>query len=142
MAAWGPGASCTAQPVTTMRAAGRVRRSRRMAWRAWRSASAVTAQGWTITISPEQAAAARRRITSDSMVLRRQPKVTTSIPASAGIGEQLRRQHPGERLGGGGDHGDAHLARPGEPEFAAVQAGAGPVTDQAAPRGRDHGRTG
>jgi hypothetical protein len=44
------GAICAAQPVTTMRASGRSRRRRRMAWRAWRSASAVTAQVLTMTV--------------------------------------------------------------------------------------------
>ena len=37
--------------MTTMRAPGRSRAARRIAWRAWRSASAVTAQVLTITVS-------------------------------------------------------------------------------------------
>ena len=43
-AAQAAGSSCTAQPVTTMQASGRLRWARRMALRHWRSASAVTAQ--------------------------------------------------------------------------------------------------
>ena len=92
IAAKPPGAIWTPQPVTTMRLPGRWRRRRRMAWRACRSASAVTAQVWTITVSSRAAARAWRRITSDSSVLSRQPKVTISTAGSAGIGEQLRRQ--------------------------------------------------
>ena len=45
-----------------MRAPGRSRAARRIAWRAWRSASAVTAQVLTITVS--DSAAAWPRITS------------------------------------------------------------------------------
>ena len=60
------GSVCAAQPVTTMRAPGRSRRSFRIAWRAWRTASAVTAQVLTTTVSARPAASATRRITSDS----------------------------------------------------------------------------
>ena len=42
-----------AQPVTMIRASGCSRRARRIAWRAWRSASAVTAQVLTMTASAE-----------------------------------------------------------------------------------------
>ena len=59
-----------------MRALGRSRLMRRMVWRAWRTASAVTAQVFTTTASSSPLAA--RRITSDSVMLSRQPKVTTS----------------------------------------------------------------
>ena len=44
------------KPVTTIRAPGRSRTARRMAWRTWRSASAVTAQVLTITMSVSEAA--------------------------------------------------------------------------------------
>ena len=76
MAANVPGSVCAAQPVTTMRALGRSRLMRRMVWRAWRTASAVTAQVFTTTASSSPLAA--RRIASDSVMLSRQPKVTTS----------------------------------------------------------------
>ena len=58
------GSVCAAQPVTTMRAAGRSRLSFRMVCRAWRTASAVTAQV-LITIVSCSALASRRMI-SDS----------------------------------------------------------------------------
>jgi hypothetical protein len=57
---------------------GRSRRSARIVCRAWRTASAVTAQVLTTTVSLKPARSASRRITSDSAALRRQPKVTTS----------------------------------------------------------------
>ena len=38
------GSVWAAQPVTMIRASGRSRRARRIAWRVWRTASAVTAQ--------------------------------------------------------------------------------------------------
>ncbi len=55
-AAQGAGSTCTAQPVTTMRAPGRSRQVRRIAWRAFRSASAVTAQVLMTTVSSKPAA--------------------------------------------------------------------------------------
>ena len=45
----GAGSVCAAQPVTMMRASGRSRLRRRIAWRDWRTASPVTAQVLTIT---------------------------------------------------------------------------------------------
>src|ERR1700734_1270488 len=72
------GSVCAAQPVTTILAEGRSRRSARIACRAWRTASAVTAQVLTTTVSLKPARSASRRITSDSAALSRQPKVTTS----------------------------------------------------------------
>ena len=56
--------SSAAQPVTMIRRLGMPRRARRIAWRAWRSASAVTAQVLTMTASLSPAAAAARRMTS------------------------------------------------------------------------------
>ena len=64
-----------AQPETTMRASGSSRRALRIAWRAWRTASAVTAQVLTRMASPMPASSARRRMTSDSSAFSRQPKV-------------------------------------------------------------------
>ena len=75
IAAQAPGSICAAQPVTTIRAPGRSRRARRTAWRACRSASAVTAQVFTITASSSPAACAA--IALDSAAFSRQPKVTT-----------------------------------------------------------------
>ena len=50
------GSVCAAQPVTTIFGRGRSRRSARMACRAWRTASAVTAQVLTTTVSLEAGA--------------------------------------------------------------------------------------
>ena len=55
MAAKVSGSVCAAQPVTTMRASGRSRLSLRIAWRACRTASAVTAQVFTTTASARPA---------------------------------------------------------------------------------------
>jgi len=60
------GAICAAQPVTMSFAPGRARRALRIAWRAWRSASAVTAQVLTMTASERPAAFAFAAISSDS----------------------------------------------------------------------------
>ncbi len=78
MAANRPGSICAAQPVTMILASGRSRRARRIAWRAWRTASAVTAQVLTITAELNPAAEACSRMTSDSKALSRQPKVMMS----------------------------------------------------------------
>ena len=60
------GSICAAQPVTTMRVSGRSRASLRMVCRACRTASAVTAQVLTTTVSASPAASASRRMISDS----------------------------------------------------------------------------
>jgi hypothetical protein len=72
------GSVCAAQPVTMILAFGLRRRSPRIACRAWRTASVVTAQVLTTTVSEKPARAASRRMTSDSAALSRQPKVTMS----------------------------------------------------------------
>ena len=71
------GSSCAAQPVTMSRAFGLSRRARRIVWRAWRSASAVTAQVLMMTASLRPAARPCSRIISDSNALSRQPSVMT-----------------------------------------------------------------
>ena len=60
------GSVCAAQPVTTTRAPGLACARRRMRWRAWRTASPVTAQLLTTTTSPTPAAAASPFIASVS----------------------------------------------------------------------------
>ncbi len=55
-AAQASGAICAAQPVTTIRAPGRSRCALRIAWRACRSASDVTAQVLTMIVSSSDAA--------------------------------------------------------------------------------------
>src|SRR6195952_1532715 len=72
------GSICAAQPVTTIRACGRARLSRRIDCRACATASLVTAQLLMTIVSVSPAAVASRAITSDSKALRRQPKVMTS----------------------------------------------------------------
>src|SRR3979411_3237765 len=81
---------CAAQPVTTMRAEGRSRFSRRIDCRACATASLVTAQLLITTVSLRPACSASRAITSDSKALRRQPNVTISTLIS-GDGRKQRR---------------------------------------------------
>ena len=121
-----PASICALQPVTRMRAAGRSRRARRIAWRAWRSASAVTAQVWTMTTSSRPAAAAWPRITSDSSVLRRQPKVITSGARAGGDSrrrhrQELRVQPPLEAVARRPGHQDPLGLVPGDPQGAAIE---------------------
>ena len=60
------GSICAAQPVTMIRASGFSRRNRRMSFRAFRTASAVTAQVFNTTASPSPACVARSFIASVS----------------------------------------------------------------------------
>src|SRR6202163_4985703 len=79
-----------AQPVTTIRAEGRSRFSRRIDCRACATASLVTAQLLMTMVSDSPARSASRKITSDSKALRRQPKVTISTLISRDGGKQRR----------------------------------------------------
>src|SRR5215471_9884006 len=81
---------CAAQPVTTMRASGRSRFSRRIDCRACAIASLVTAQLLMTMVSERPAPSASRRITSDSNAFSRQPKVTISTGMLGDAGEQRR----------------------------------------------------
>src|SRR5215208_1810346 len=162
MAAKVPGSTWAAQPVTTIRASGRSRASLRMVWRAWRVASAVTAQVLTITTSPSPAASAWRCKASDSEALSRQPKVTTSTLMSArshsaaGARRRLRPRRPSRRSGKkrGRERtlvfpfdraGHEHVAVPFAPLDRQVAAGQGDgrlsAGEPLAGRG-DHGRAG
>ena len=85
---------CAAQPVTTMRASGRSRFSRRIDCRACATASLVTAQLLMTMVSERPASSASRRITSDSNALRRQPKVTTSTPCQATLANSAGSKRP------------------------------------------------
>jgi hypothetical protein len=78
MAANVSGSICAAQPVTTTRAVGLSRLALRMVWRAWRTASPVTAHVFTMIVLLWPAVCADWRMASDSTVLRRQPRVRTS----------------------------------------------------------------
>src|SRR5208282_3032006 len=124
------GSVCAAQPVTTILACGRFRRSARIACRAWRTASAVTAQVLTTTVSLKPARSASRRITCDSAALSRQPKVTTSTltgsrfrSCRACIGEQCGIEPAGVLVfdGSGHQHVIVSLA-PFDREVAARQS--------------------
>ena len=86
------GSVWAAQPVTMMRASGCSRFRRRIAWRAWRTASWVTAQELTMMVRSSPAAVAAWRICSDSSVFSRHPKVTTSTGARLGAGALMA--HP------------------------------------------------
>ena len=86
------GSTCAAQPVTTISAPGFSRARRRIAWRACRVASAVTAHVLTMTRLSRPACAAARRIASDSTRFSRQPKVTSCM-AGAGL-ERVTRRYP------------------------------------------------
>src|SRR5260221_8433009 len=117
-------------------ASGRSRRARRIAWRAWRSASAVTAQVLMITASLRPPAAACARTISDSATWRRKPKVMISSPdmGLSKIGEieaaiEAGRDRPG--------HDDVAVAAPFDREGAAVEDDFGPPPDQAAAAGGD-----
>ena len=64
MAAKAAGSIWAAQPVTITLAPGRSRRAFRIAWRAWRTASFVTAQVLKTMASDSPSSAARARMTS------------------------------------------------------------------------------
>src|ERR1700712_2481370 len=116
------GSTCAAQPVTTIRACGRARLSRRIDCRACATASLVTAQLLTTMVSVSPASAASRAITSDSKALRRQPKVMTSTLISRD-GRKQRRVEAAFILEGrrtGHQHVVVPLA-PLDGEFAAGQ---------------------
>ena len=105
MAAKVAGSVCAAQPVTTMRASGRSRLMRRTVCRAWRTASPVTAQVLSTTVSL-CASPAAARISSDSTTLSRQPRVRISRGMNSLLSRARRstqrsgvlRCRPGTRL--------------------------------------------
>ena len=70
------GSSSAAQPVTRIRASGRWRCARRIAWRVWRTASLVTAQ--LLTTIQSSSVGAERAIVSLSAKFSRQPSVIVS----------------------------------------------------------------
>src|ERR1700754_1590760 len=75
-----------------MRADGLSRRALRIAWRAWRSASAVTAQVLTMIASERPAGAGWPRITSLSKGVRRHPRVMRRASAPRlSMGDGLAR---------------------------------------------------
>src|SRR5204863_7913161 len=125
-----------------MRAFGCSRRARRIAWRAWRSASAVTAQVLTITASRSPASAVSRRMTSLSKALRRQPKVTISTGVIGLPGEKRGIECALEGKRGRPGHDDMAVLAPVDVEGPAIEHDAGPAAGQAAARCRDERRAG
>src|SRR5438105_2422694 len=115
-----------------MRAPGCSRRARRIAWRACRSASAVTAQVLTMTALASPAPSARRRIASLSKALSRQPKVTISTPFIGSAGEQggIEAALEGERRRPGHDH--MPVLAPMDVEHTAVERDRSAAAGQAA----------
>src|SRR6185369_9030303 len=131
------GAICAAQPVTMILASGFSRLALRIAWRAWRSASAVTAQVLTMIASESPAAAAWPRITSLSKVFRRQPMVMRRASA---IRNSLAHRDFAEfdlALEAGGPapgHHDVIVRQPFDGQRAAVEHHLGLAAGKAAPR--------
>src|SRR5438105_279700 len=123
-----------------MRAPGCSRRARRIAWRACRSASAVTAQVLTMTALASPAPSARRRIASLSKALSRQPKVTISTPFIGSAGEQggIKAALEGERRRPVHDH--MAVLAPMDVQRAAVERDRGaPASQTAAMAGDQRG---
>src|SRR5215472_5910357 len=140
MAAKPAGSIWAAQPVTTMRAPGFSRLALRIAWRAWRVASAVTAQVLITTACSRPVAAAWPRMTSLSKALSRQPKETISIIASrcARADRKLAREADGDRAG----HAQMVVGQPFDLEAAAVEDHFRAPARELAARRRHQGRAG
>src|SRR3954465_6348942 len=116
-----------------MRAPGFSRRALRIAWRAWRSASAVTAQVLTMTASPRPAAAAWPRITSVSKALRRQPKVM-SLASGNGALPLGNIDLAAEAFRPIAGHAHVVVRQPFDQQFAAIQHHSCAAPRQLAPR--------
>src|SRR6185295_12776326 len=119
-----------------MRARGFSRRALRMAWRAWRSASAVTAQVLTMMALPRPAAAAWPRITSVSKALRRQPKVM-SLASGNGALQLGNVDLAAEALRPCAGHAHMVVDHPFDQQFAAIQHNGRAAPRQLASRRRD-----
>src|ERR1700733_8184699 len=131
---------CAAQPVTTMRAEGRSRFSRRIDCRACATASLVTAQLLMMTVSVRPAFSASRKTTADSKALRRQPKVTISTLMSGDGRKQCRIEAAFIFEGRRPRHQHVVVAfAPLDSEFAAGQRNGDGAIGAPQPR-RGHGR--
>src|SRR5688572_28772402 len=124
-----------------MRACGFSRRALRIAWRAWRSASAVTAQVLTMMASLRPAALAWPRITSVSKALRRQPKVM-SLASGNGALQPSQVDLAAEALRPAAGHAYVVVGQPLDQQLAAIQHYGGAAPGQLAPRCRDQGGAG
>src|SRR5688500_17537111 len=124
-----------------MRACGFSRRALRIAWRAWRSASAVTAQVLTMMASLRPAALTWPRITSVSKALRRQPKVMSFVSGNGAL--QLGSVDlAAEALGPAAGHAHVIVGQPLDQQLAAIQHHGSAAAGQLAPGCRDQGRAG
>src|SRR5919109_2783100 len=103
-----------------MRAPGFSRRALRIAWRAWRSASAVTAQVLTMMASARPAALAWPRITSVSKALRRQPNVMSLVSGNGAL-QFGNVDLAAEALGPAAGHAHVIVGQPFDQQLAAVQ---------------------
>ncbi len=138
------GAICAAQPVTMMRAPGLLAPRLRIAWRAWRSASAVTAQVLTMTASlePGGAGMAAHHLGLEGVEpaaegddLGRQATGALQLSAKVDLAAEARRaQPPVMSTWSSGSHSISSSP----PSSTTVGAAAG----QLAPRRRDQGRAG
>src|SRR5664279_889947 len=134
---------CAAQPVTTIRASGRSRFSRRIDCRACATASLVTAQLLMTMVSVSPALPASRKITSDSKALRRQPKVTISTLILCDGGKQRRIEAAFKLEGRSARHQHMVVAlAPLDSEFAAGQRDLHDAVGALQPRRRHRGGTG
>src|SRR5689334_4711937 len=128
-------------------ASGFSRLALRIAWRAWRSASAVTAQVLTMIASERPAAAAWPRITSLSKVFKRQPMVMRRVPrVPLSMRDRLAHRNFAEldlALEAGGPAASHHhvvVRQPFDGERAAIEHDLGLAAGKATPCGRDQSR--
>src|SRR5277367_1667484 len=121
-----------------MRARGCSRRALRIAWRTWRSASAVTAQLLMTMASSRPAVVAWPRMTSASKAFSRQPNVTTWSIAGAPLEGEFAAEADSDRPG----HADMIVRQPFDPKAAAVQQDFRLAARELAPGGRDEGGAG
>src|SRR5689334_15964923 len=124
-----------------MRAPGFSRRALRMACRACRSASAVTAQVLTMMASPRPAAAAWPRITSVSKALRRQPKVM-SLASGNGALQLGQLDLAAETLRPAAGHPHVVVGQPFDEQLAAIEHNGRAAPGELAPRRRHQGCAG
>ena len=107
------GSSWAAQPVTRIRASGRSRRARRIAWRVWRTASAVTAQLLTMIQSSSGGRQRAHRLALGEVEAAAE---RDRLDAHA---QRLQVDLAVEHVGRGAAHPDRLARRPGDGQRAA-----------------------
>src|SRR5512138_2265071 len=115
-----------------MRVPGFSRRALRIACRAWRSASAVTAHVLTMMASPRPAAAAWPRMTSVSKALRRQPKVM-SLASGNGALQLGNVDLAAEALRPVAGHPHVVIRKPFDEQLSAIEHNGRAASGQLAP---------